>query len=99
MRRLVSPDSSDIRKATMRSRMGDDVASSDVIHRALRLLAWLGLVLVALICILPVVITILGSVSEGNPFNDFHGSLDPWRRAADSSQTLRSIGFSFLLCL
>jgi iron(III) transport system permease protein len=54
---------------------------------------------VALACILPVAVVIVGSFSEGNPFNDFHASVDPWVRALDSSQTLGSIGYSFLLCL
>jgi iron(III) transport system permease protein len=67
--------------------------------RALGLLAWLGLAAVTLVCILPVAIIIVGSFSEGNPFNDFHASVDPWRRAFDSAQTLRSIGYSFLLSL
>jgi iron(III) transport system permease protein len=67
--------------------------------RALGLLAWLGLAAVTLVCTLPVAIIIVGSFSEGNPFNDFHASLDPWRRAFDSAQTLRSIGYSFLLSL
>jgi iron(III) transport system permease protein len=67
--------------------------------RTLGLLAWLGLAAVTLVCTLPVAIIIVGSFSEGNPFNDFHASLDPWRRAFDSAQTLRSIGYSFLLSL
>jgi iron(III) transport system permease protein len=86
-------------EVTVCPQVGDDVAGSDTVHRALRLLGWSGLAIVALVCVLPVAIIILGSFSEGNPFNDFQGSLDPWRRAADSSQTLRSIGISFLLCL
>jgi ABC-type glycerol-3-phosphate transport system permease component len=57
---------------------------------------WLSLLLVAAICILPIVVIVLGSFSEGNPFNDFHASLDPWRRALESSQTLSSVGYSFL---
>ena len=48
--------------------------------RALRHLAWLGLAAVAFVCILPVVIVVVGSFSEGNPFNDFHRSLGPWLR-------------------
>jgi iron(III) transport system permease protein len=54
---------------------------------------------VAFVCILPAVVITVGSFSEGNPFNDFHASLDPWRRVFDSAQTLRSIGYSFLLSL
>jgi iron(III) transport system permease protein len=79
--------------------MRDRLASGGAVQRALKLIAWLCLAVVALICILPVAIIILGSFSEGNPFNDFRGSIDPWRRAVDSSQTLHSIGLSFLLCL
>jgi iron(III) transport system permease protein len=59
----------------------------------------LGLAAVALVCILPVAIVVVSSFSEGNPFNDFHGSLGPWQRAFESSQTIRSIGYSFLLSL
>jgi iron(III) transport system permease protein len=62
-------------------------------------LAWLGLAAVALICVLPVAVVIVGSLSEGNPFNDFHGSIEPWMRALESSQTLRSIGYSLVLSL
>jgi iron(III) transport system permease protein len=66
---------------------------------AIRCVGWLCLAAVALICILPVVVITLGGFSEGNPFNDFHPSLEPWRRALVSSQTLQSIGYSFLLSL
>ena len=66
---------------------------------ALGLLGWSGLAAVALVCVLPVVVITLGSFSDGNPFNDFQPSLEPWRRALDSSQTLVSIGYSFLLSL
>ena len=62
-------------------------------------LAPFGLAAIALACVLPVAVVIVGSFSEGNPFNDFHGSLGPWTRALDSPQTLRSIGYSFLLSL
>ncbi len=61
--------------------------------------AWFGLAAVALICVLPVAVVIVGSLSEGNPFNDFHGSIEPWRRALESLQTLRSIGYSLVLSL
>ncbi|HXQ49919.1 MAG TPA: iron ABC transporter permease [Stellaceae bacterium] len=66
---------------------------------ALGLLGWSGLAAVALVCVMPVVVITLGSFSDGNPFNDFQPSLEPWRRALDSSQTLVSIGYSFLLSL
>ena len=79
--------------------MTADVAGGGTVGRALGLVAWLGLACAALVCVLPVVIVILGSFSEGNPFNDFRPSLDPWTRAFESSQTLRSIGYSLLLSL
>jgi iron(III) transport system permease protein len=63
------------------------------------LFAWVGLLAVAVVCVLPVAIMIVGSFSEGNPFNDFRASLDPWIRALGSAQTLRSIGYSLLLSL
>ena len=70
-----------------------------VLGGILRIGGWSSLVVVAAICVLPIVVIVLGSFSEGNPFNDFHASLEPWRRAAESSQTLSSIGYSFLLSL
>jgi iron(III) transport system permease protein len=66
---------------------------------AARLLGWMCLALVALICVMPAVVIVVGSFSEGNPFNDFHASLDPWRRALESRHTLNSIGYSFVLSL
>ena len=60
---------------------------------------WLALLAVAAICVLPIIVIVAGSFSEGNPFNDFHASLDPWRRALESSQTLSAVGYSFLLSL
>jgi iron(III) transport system permease protein len=93
---LALPDG---RRSTKLPWLGDGLAGREAVRRSLKLFAWFCLAIVALICILPVAIIILGSFSEGNPFNDFRASLDPWTRAIDSSQTLRSIGFSFLLCL
>ncbi len=93
---LDLPDTS---KNIVNPRSGVGLAGGDAAGRALRLLARLGLIVVALVCVLPVAIIIVGSLSEGNPFNDFHASVDPWMRALDSSQTLRSIGYSFLLSL
>jgi iron(III) transport system permease protein len=78
--------------------MGAGLAGAEASRNAIGL-AWFGLAAVALVCVLPVVVVIIGSFSEGNPFNDFHGSIDPWMRALDSSQTLRSIGYSLLLSL
>jgi iron(III) transport system permease protein len=74
-------------------------AGGGTARRALRLLAWFGVSTAALVCILPVLIIIVGSFSEGNPFNNFHASVDPWLRAFDSSQTLLAIEYSFLLSL
>src|SRR5215469_16860287 len=72
-----------------------DATIDRAIDVALRVGGWLSLLLVAALCILPIVVIVLGSFSEGNPFNDFHASLDPWRRALASSQTLNSVGYSF----
>jgi iron(III) transport system permease protein len=70
-----------------------------LIARTSGLLISMGLAFVALLCVLPVAIIIVGSFSEGSPLNDFHGSFDPWLRSLESAQTLRSIGFTFLLSL
>ena len=78
---------------------GRGVISDRMAARLFRLLGWSVLAAVALICVVPIVVIVIGSFSEGNPFNDFHGSLDPWRRAFESVQTLRAIGYSFLLSL
>jgi iron(III) transport system permease protein len=78
---------------------GRGVISDRMAGRLFRLLGWSVLAAVALICVVPIVVIVIGSFSEGNPFNDFHGSLDPWRRAFESVQTLRAIGYSFLLSL
>ena len=86
-------------QSMVRSRKRMALAGGEAAARALRLFAWFGVALAALVCVLPVAILIIGSFSEGNPFNDFHPSIDPWMRALDSSQTLRSIGYSFLLSL
>jgi iron(III) transport system permease protein len=74
-------------------------AGGGMARRALRLFAWFGVSTAALVCILPVLIIIVGSFSEGNPFNDFHASVDPWLRALHSSQTILSIEYSLLLSL
>jgi iron(III) transport system permease protein len=68
-------------------------------RRALGLFAWLGMATVGFVCVLPVAIVIVGSFSEGNPFNNFHGTVAPWFRASASSQTLQAIGYSFVLSL
>jgi iron(III) transport system permease protein len=63
---------------------------------ALHLLVWFG---ITLTCVVPVLIIVAGSFSEGNPFNNFHPSIGPWIRATESVQTLRAIAYSFLLSL
>jgi iron(III) transport system permease protein len=63
---------------------------------ALRVFVWFGILLT---CVVPVLIIVVGSFSEGNPFNNFHPSIGPWIRAAESPQTLRAIAYSFLLSL
>ena len=65
----------------------------------MRPFGWSCVALVALVCIVPVLIVIVGSFSEGNPFNAFNASTAPWTRAFESSHTLSSIGYSFLLSL
>jgi iron(III) transport system permease protein len=92
-------DRHDTNTEPMHSRQAAGSAGSAAARRALGVFAWFGLAGVALICILPVLIIIVGSFSEGNPFNDFHVSVDPWLRALKSSQTLRAIEYSFLLSL
>ncbi len=66
---------------------------------ALRAFGWFCLVLVALICVAPVALIILGGLSEGNPVNAFRPSLEPWARALASTHTLDSIVTSFVLSL
>jgi len=70
-----------------------------VAGRAHSLLARVGLGAAAVVCVLPAMIIVIGSLSEGNPFNNFHASIDPWARAVASPQTLRSIEYSFLVSL
>lgn len=65
----------------------------------LRPFGWLCLAFVAIICIVPVLVIIAGSFSEGDLFNNFNFSLAPWSRAFDSSHTIAAIGYSFLLSL
>lgn len=77
----------------------DAAADRGATGLAVNLLARAGLLSIAFICILPVLIIVLGSFSEGNPFNDFHGSIQPWLRALGSPQTLQAIAYSFLLSL
>jgi iron(III) transport system permease protein len=74
-------------------------AGGAVARGAHSLLARFGLIAAAVLCVLPAMIIVVGGLSEGNPFNNFHASLDPWARAIVSSQTLRSIEYSFLVSL
>jgi iron(III) transport system permease protein len=71
----------------------------ETLGQVARILGWACIAVVALVCIVPVVIVVAGSFSEGNPFNAFDASLGPWQRAFESSHTLNSIGYSFLLSL
>jgi iron(III) transport system permease protein len=89
----------DIARAPQDRPRSRDAATDRITDLVLAVGGWVALLLVAAICILPVAVIVLGSFSEGNPFNDFHASLDPWRRALASPQTLSSVGYSFLLSL
>src|SRR5690348_15723737 len=89
----------DIARAPQDRPRSRDAATDRVTDLVLADGGWVALLLVAAISILPVAVIVLGSFSEGNPFNDFHASLDPWRRALASPQTLSSVGYSFLLSL
>ncbi len=77
----------------------DAVPSGGVIERTLRLFGWLCLLITAVACVVPVLIVILGSFSEDSIFHNFQFSLEPWSRAFDSSHTLKSIGYSFVLSI
>jgi iron(III) transport system permease protein len=74
----------------------DDAAGAG---RALRWLGWSCLVATALVCILPPALIVIGSFSEGNPFNDLRLSLGPWHRALDAADTMASVKYSFILSL
>ena len=52
---------------------GRGVVSDRVAGNLFHLLGWSVLAAVALICVVPIVVIVIGSFSEGNPFNDFHG--------------------------
>lgn len=71
--------------------------SIDAFGPVLRFIGWACLAFVALVCIVPVAVIVVGGFSEGNPFNAFQASVDPWRRVFESTHTLNSIGYSFLL--
>ena len=77
-----------IRPPTMAGLAGGGVAG-----RSHSRWARFGLVAAAIVCVLPAMIIVVGGLSEGNPFNNFHASIDPWARAIASSQTLRSIEY------
>jgi iron(III) transport system permease protein len=72
---------------------------ADAAQGMLRIAGWICLVATAAICVLPAVLIVVGSFSEGNPFNDLHVSTAPWARAFDSTQTLNSIKYSLLLSI
>lgn len=74
-----------------------DVEAS--VRRALRIGGRAGLVLAALACILPAVLVIVGSLSDGGIFFNFAFSLAPWRRAFDSSGSIDALRYSLLLTL
>lgn len=65
----------------------------------LRLLGWTCLLVTALVCVAPPVVTVLGGLSEGSPFDGILLTVAPWMRALDSPRTLSSIGYSFVLSL
>ena len=69
------------------------------VQLALYVAGWVGLIVAALACILPVLIVIVGGLSDGNIFTDFHFSIAPWQRAFESDQTLNSMKYSVLLAL
>lgn len=79
--------------------VGDHPLLDSMAERLLSLLGWVCLACVALICVGPVALVMVGSFTDGNVFNNFQPSLDPWRRAFDSAHTLDAIGYSFLLSL
>ena len=73
--------------------------AGDYLGRMLGFFGWLCLAATAVVCLLPVVLVVLGSVSEGDPFANFHPSLAPWGRAFETPQTLAAIKTSFLLSI
>ena len=74
-----------------------DVEAS--LSRGLRIGGRIGLVLAALACILPAVLVIVGSLSDGSVFSNFKLSFAPWQRALDSPQSIDALKYSLLLTL
>ncbi len=68
-------------------------------RKTLRLVGWLGLVIAALASSIPAILVVIGGFSDGNIFSAFKFSIAPWERALDSTQTLASLKYSFLLTL
>jgi iron(III) transport system permease protein len=66
---------------------------------ALRTIGWLGLIIAALASSIPAILVFIGGFSDGNIFSAFKFSMAPWERAFDSTQTLGSLKYSFLLTL
>src|SRR5260221_3481535 len=66
---------------------------------ALRIIGGLGLVVAALACSIPVILVLIGGFSAGNIFSAFKFSIAPWERVFESTQTLASLKYSFLLTL
>jgi len=69
------------------------------VQLALYVAGWVALIVAALACTLPVLIVIVGGLSDGNIFTAFHFSIAPWQRAFESDQTLNSMKYSVLLAL
>jgi iron(III) transport system permease protein len=69
------------------------------VQLALYVAGWVALIVAALACTLPVLIVIVGGLSDGNIFTNFHFSIAPWQRAFESEQTLYSMKYSVLLAL
>ena len=69
------------------------------VQLALYVAGWVALIVAALACTLPVLIVVIGGLSDGNVFTAFHLSIAPWQRAFESGQTLNSMKYSVLLAL
>jgi iron(III) transport system permease protein len=73
--------------------------AADAAFGVLRIVGWMCLIATAAICVFPAALIVIGSFSEGNPFNDLHLSVAPWARAFAAEQTLDSIKYSLLLSI
>jgi len=65
----------------------------------LRAAGWAALVATAAICVLPILVILLGGLSDGASLANIHLSTAPWGRVLASAQTLQSIKYSLLLSL